>query len=494
MPVSIEDLPDAHLRQFDRPPAPSPDAIEDVYLVGICGTGMGALAGLFKQAGYDVRGADDGVYPPMSTHLAEQDIPVLEGYDPAHLDPSPDLTVIGNACTPTHLEAEYAREQGLVQQSFPEALAHCFLSQGRRSLVVAGTHGKTTTTGLLIHLLQHAGIDPGYLVGGVQQNGNGSYALGTDAPFVIEGDEYDSAYFDKRPKFLHYRPHHAIITSLEFDHADIFSDEADYRTAFEEFAGLLPSDGLLALCGDHDAVRSLAAHTDAAVQTYGLNAANDARATDLTTTPDGQAFTLHLKGRSIDVTLPMHGRHNVQNAIAAALLAHREGASRSQIADGLASFKGMKRRQEVRGCPNDVLVLDDFAHHPTAVEATLQAVRTAYPARRLVAVFEPRSNSSRRKIFETAYGEAFDEADTVFLKAPPVRHNDDAEAMLDPSIVVQTIEGRGTPAHTFESVDDMLPSLVDTLQPGDVALLMSNGSFDGLHEQLLAALNDGPDE
>jgi UDP-N-acetylmuramate: L-alanyl-gamma-D-glutamyl-meso-diaminopimelate ligase len=190
----------------------------------------------------------------------------------------------------------------------------------------------------------------------------------------------------------------------------------------------------------------------------------------------------------------MHGRHNVQNAIAAALLAHREGASRSQIADGLASFKGMKRRQEVRGCPNDVLVLDDFAHHPTAVEATLQAVRTAYPDRRLVAVFEPRSNSSRRKIFETAYGEAFDAADAVFLKAPPIRHNDDAEAMLDSSLVVHTIQDRGTPAHTFESVDDMLPSLVDTLQPGDVALLMSNGSFDGLHQHLLAALGDGPSE
>ena len=494
MPVPIEDLPDASLRQFDRPSAPAPDAIEDVYLIGICGTGMGALAGLFKQAGYDVRGADDGVYPPMSTHLAEQNISVLEGYDPAHLDPAPDLTVVGNACTPTHPEAEYAREQGLTQQSFPEALAHCFLSQDRRSLVVAGTHGKTTTTGLLIHLLQHAGIDPGYLVGGVQQNGNGSYALGTDAPFVIEGDEYDSAYFDKRPKFLHYRPHHAIVTSLEFDHADIFTDEADYRAAFEQFAGLLPADGLLALCGDHDAVRALAAHTDATVQTYGLQADNDAYATDLTATPEGQTFTLHLGDDSVKVTLPMHGRHNVQNAIAAALLAHREGASLSQIADGLAAFEGMKRRQEVRGRPNDVLVLDDFAHHPTAVEATLQAVRAAHPERRLVAVFEPRSNSSRRKIFETAYGEAFDDADTVFLKAPPVRHNDDADRMLDPSTVVQTIQTRGTPAQTFESVDDMLPPLVDTLQPGDVALLMSNGSFDGLHERLLTALHEGAGE
>jgi len=488
MPVSIENLPDSHLRQFERPPVPSPDDIEDVYLIGICGTGMGALAGLLKQAGYDVSGADDGVYPPMSTHLAEQGIPVLEGYDPAHLDPAPDLTVVGNACTPTHPEATYAREHRLPQQSFPEALAHCFLSDARRPLVIAGTHGKTTTTGLLVHLLQHAGVDPGFLVGGVPQDHNGSYALGSDAPFVIEGDEYDSAYFDKRPKFMHYRPQCAVVTSVEFDHADIFEDEDDYRWAFERFVSLLDTDGLLALCGDSPAVRALTDHTDATVRTYGLDANNDACATDLAATPKGQRFTLHLDGDSVDVTVPMHGRHNVQNALAAAVLARREGVSVAQVAEGLSTFEGMKRRQEVRGEPGGVLVLDDFAHHPTAVEATLQAVRAAHPDRRLVGVFEPRSNSSRRKAFETPYGKAFDTADQVFLKAPPVRHNDDAEAMLDPEVVVQMIADRDTPARAFDDVDAMLPELVETLRPGDVALLMSNGSFDGLHEHLLNEL------
>ena len=487
MPLSIEDLPDADLRRFDRPAVPPPEALEDIYLVGICGTGMGALAGLFDEAGYAVRGADDGVYPPMSTHLAERGIPVLEGYDPAHLSPPPDLTVVGNACTPTHPEATHAREQRLVQQSFPEALAHCFLTD-RRPLVVTGTHGKTTTTGLLVHLLQTAGLNPGYLVGGVRQDSGGSYALGTDSPFVVEGDEYDSAYFDKRPKFMHYRPRHAVVTSVEFDHADIFADAADYRGAFESFVDLLAPDGLLALCGDEAAVRSLADHTDAAVRTYGLDRTNDVRARDVTATPDGQRFVLRLGGAETEARLPMHGAHNVRNALAAALLAHREGATRSQIVDGLASFAGMKRRQEVRGRPDDVLVLDDFAHHPTAVRATLEAVRAAHPDRRLVAVFEPRSNSSRRKIFEAPYGRAFDAADAVFLKAPPVRHNDDAAAMLDPDAVVRTIEDRGTPAHPFEHVDAMLPPLVDTLRPGDVALLMSNGSFDGLPERLLTAL------
>jgi UDP-N-acetylmuramate: L-alanyl-gamma-D-glutamyl-meso-diaminopimelate ligase len=492
MPLSIDDLPDADLRRFERPAVPPPDAIEDVYLIGICGTGMGALAGLFKQAGYAVRGADDGVYPPMSTHLAAQDIPVLEGYDPAHLDPAPDLTVVGNACTPTHPEAAYAREHELPQQSFPEALAHCFLTEARRPLVVAGTHGKTTTTGLLVHLLRHAGIDPGYLVGGVPQDGGGSYALGADPPFVIEGDEYDSAYFDKRPKFLHYRPHAAVVTSVEFDHADIYDGAADYRGAFEQFVGLLDADGLLALCGDDPAVRALAAHTDAPVRTYGLGPDNDARATDLRATGDGQHFTMHLAGTPTDVAFPMHGRHNVQNALAAALLAHRNGLSPAQIADGLAAFPGMKRRQEVRGCPGGVLVLDDFAHHPTAVASTLEAVRAAHPERRLVAVFEPRSNSSRRKVFETPYGEAFDAADRVFLKAPPVRHNDDAAAMLDPEVVVQTIRDRGVPADAYDDVDALLPALTDALRPGDVALLMSNGSFDGLPERLLAALDGTP--
>ncbi|MFB6247383.1 MAG: UDP-N-acetylmuramate--L-alanine ligase [Salinibacter sp.] len=487
MPVSLEELPDADLRRFDRPAVPSPDALEDVYLIGICGTGMGALAGLCKQAGYDVRGADDGVYPPMSTHLAEQDIPVLEGYDPAHLDPAPDLTVVGNACTPTHPEAAHAREQGLVQQSFPEALAHCFL-RGRRPLVVTGTHGKTTTTGLLVHLLQTADLDPGYLVGGVRQDGGGSYALGTDPPFVVEGDEYDSAYFDKRPKFMHYRPRHAVVTSVEFDHADIFADAADYRGAFESFVDLLAPDGLLALCGDDPAVRALADHTDATVRTYGLDDANDVRARDVTATPDGQRFVLCLDGTETEARLPMHGTHNVQNALAAALLAHREGASLSQIVDGLASFAGMKRRQEVRGRPRDVLVLDDFAHHPTAVAATIEAVAAAHPDRRIVAVFEPRSNSSRRKVFEAPYGRAFDAADAAFLKAPPVRHNDDAASMLDPDVVVRTIADRGTTARAFDDVDAMLPALTDALRPGDVALLMSNGSFDGLHDRLLAAL------
>jgi len=488
---SIADLPDADLRTFYRPDLPPADSIDDVYLIGICGTGMGALAGLFQEAGCRVRGADESVYPPMSTHLADRGIDVLEGYDPDHLQPAPDLVVVGNACRPRHPEATAAREQGLVQASFPEALAHYFLKhESRRSIVVAGTHGKTTTTGLLVHTLQAADADPGFLVGGVMQNTGRSYALGSDQPFVVEGDEYDSAYFDKRPKMMHYVPDRAIVTSMEFDHADIYDDPDDYRQAFEAFVGTLdPRDGILVLCGDDPNVRALAKHTDARVRTYGLDPSNDICATDVRTTANGTAFTITMGGLERGAyTLPMYGDHNLQNALAVATIAFTEGCSPTQIAEGFASFEGMKRRQEVRGEPDGVLVLDDFAHHPTAVRATIEAVQGAYPDRRIVAIFEPRSNSSRRKVFEEAYADALRAADRVFLKAPPVRHNDDADAMLDPETVVRGIEENGTAATTTDDVDALLDALTGELESGDVALIMSNGSFDGLHERLLDAL------
>jgi UDP-N-acetylmuramate: L-alanyl-gamma-D-glutamyl-meso-diaminopimelate ligase len=488
---SADEHDDAHLRVFDRPSLPAPDDLEDVFLIGICGTGMGALAGLFQEAGVRVRGSDEAAYPPMSTHLADRGIEVLEGEDPSHLEPAPDLTVVGNACTPTHPEVTYAREHRLPQASFPEALAHGFLTDERRSVVVTGTHGKTTTTGLLVHVLQEAGVDPGFLVGGVMQNTGRSYSLGSGRPFVVEGDEYDSAYFDKRPKFMHYRPDAALVTSLEFDHADIYDGPDDYRQAFEAFVGLLDADdGLLALCGDAPDVRALAAHTAARVRTYGVSADCDVRAADRSVTPDGQRFTLVVDGTAeAEVALPMHGRHNLRNALGVALLALDEGCSPDAIARGLASFEGMKRRQEVRGEPGGVLVLDDFAHHPTAVAATVEAIQQGHPDRRLVAVFEPRSNTSRRAIFEDDYGRAFDAADRVFLKAPPTRHNDDADAMLDPDAVAATIRERGTPASSEPDVDRLTEALADELRPGDIALLMSNGSFDGLRERLLDVLD-----
>ena len=490
--MDISTLPDAHLRIFDRPPVP--EGVQDVYLIAICGTGMGSLAGLFKQAGFQVSGSDANVYPPMSTQLERQAILVHQGYDPAHLQPPPDLVIIGNACTPTHPEAAYAREQGLVQQSFPEALAHFFLSQ-RRSLVVAGTHGKTTTTGLLIQLFTSAGLDPGFLVGGVLQDQQTSYTFGAGPHFIVEGDEYDTAYFDKKPKFLHYCPTGAIVTSLELDHTDIYTDYDMYRGAFESFVALLPQEGTLVLCHDHASVAALAAHSQANIIYYGLGAPPEPGVGSYVTgnrtgeTADGQRFELLKDGVSQgELFLPLHGDHNLSNTLGACALAMAEGIGMDQIRTALAAYKGMKRRQEVRGNVNGIVVLDDFAHHPTAVKETIRAVHRAYPERRLVAVFEPRSNSSRRKDFQPVYVEAFDKAGVVVLSSPPFRHNDDPANFMDIQELVTAVCDRGIPAHSFEHFDALLDHLTDTCQPGDVVLIMSNGGFNGIHDKLLGRL------
>ena len=486
----LHEFPDAHLRIFDRP-AP-PDDVQDVYLIGICGKGMGALAGLLHELGLRVRGSDEAAYPPMSTHLAARGIPVLEGYDPAHLTPVPDLVVVGNAATPTHVEATYAREHGLPQLSLPEAVAHFFL-RDRRSLVVAGTHGKTTTTGMLLHVLAHAGHDPSFLVGGEMVGANTAYHVGRGPHFVIEGDEYDSAYFDKRPKFMHYRPASAIITSMEFDHADIYEDWDDYREAFRAFARTVPPGGVLALYGDDPEVRALAAYSaGATLRFYGIDDADDhVTARDCRRVEGGQRFTLVVDGEALtEIFLPMSGRHNLRNALGVCTVALHEGVAPEALAPAFASFRGLKRRQEVLGEAAGVVVVDDFAHHPTAVRETLRAVDERWPSRRVVAVFEPRSNSSRRKVFERPYAEAFDHAAAVFLSAPPLRHNDTAETLLRKEAVVEGIRARGVEAWAFDSAAALLPPLLAFLQAGDVVLVMSNGSFDGLHTKLLTALKE----
>lgn len=488
---SLHELPDAELRIFDRPLVPPRDQIRTVYLIGICGTGMGSLAGLLQQAGYEVTGSDEAAYPPMSTRLREMGIRFHEGFDAAHLDPAPDLVIIGNACTPTHVEAAYARENGLPQLSMPEALAHFFM-RDRRTLVVAGTHGKTTTTGMLVHVMRHAGLNPGFLVGGIMANGNVSYDAGGDRYFVIEGDEYDSAYFDKRPKFMHYAPTSAIITSMEFDHADIYDDWDDYREAFRAFANTVSSEGILALYGDDPEVRDLQNHTAAPVQFYGIEGHDDqVTAEDVQRVSGGQEFTLVVDGKRLTrIFLPMSGRHNLRNALAVCAIALNEGVSPEALATGFADFKGLKRRQEVRGEAGGVIVVDDFAHHPTAVKETIRAVADRWPDRRLIAVFEPRSNSSRRKVFETAYAESFDEAAAVFLSAPPLRHNDRADDLMDPDVVIRKAREQGIHAAAYQSADELLPPLLDLLEPGDVALVMSNGSFGGIHDRLLSALRE----
>ncbi|MFT5144612.1 MAG: UDP-N-acetylmuramate: L-alanyl-gamma-D-glutamyl-meso-diaminopimelate ligase [Rhodothermales bacterium] len=484
----ISQLPDAHLRIFERPELPPAESLEDVYLIGICGTGMGSLAGLLQSAGFGVRGSDTAAWPPMSTRLAELGIGVDEGYNADHLDPAPGLVVVGNACTPTHVEAAAAREAGLVQASFPETLANYFLTD-RRSLVIAGTHGKTTTTSLLVHALSAAGLDPGFLVGGVMVNGNRSYGVGSGRHFVVEGDEYDSAYFDKRPKFLHYRPDVGVVTSMEFDHADIYDTWEDYREAFRLFAASVPRDGVLVLNADDAEVAALAHWCHGGLASYGLSEAADVRAVEVDATEDGQRFRVIAWGQDVGAFhLPLSGHHNLMNTLAILAVSLGEGVQVDALRDGLRTFAGIRRRQEVRGVADGVTVIDDFAHHPTAVRATLQAMRERWPTRRLVAIFEPRSNSSRRRVFQEGYEAALGDADAVFLSTPPFRHNDNRNDFIEVDELLRRVGEQGVHTAASDSADGLLPMLNDYLKAGDVAVIMSNGGFGGIHGKLLDGL------
>lgn len=446
---------------------------------------------MFREAGFSVSGSDEAVYPPMSDRLAELGIPVHIGFDARNLQPHPDLVIVGNACTPTHVEAAYARENRLPQMSFPEALAHYFI-RDRRSIVVAGTHGKTSTAGLLIHVFETAGLDPGYLVGGVSQTGESGQAVGTGNIFITEGDEYDSAYFDKEPKFFHYRPNVAIVTSIEFDHADIFENIEDYTLIFERFAAGIPELGRLVIWGDDPRVRSLRSSANCSVTTYGLGLENDVRAAGVEVDSTGQSFDVYEKGGMVGrFTVPAWGRHNLLNALAVVAVSIGEGVDAALINNAFSSYPGMKRRQEVRGEVAGVVVVDDFAHHPTAVRETIRGIRERWPDRRIVAVFEPRSNSSRRKVFESPYGLALSEADVVFLSSPPLRHNDDPEDFMDAAAVAASLREAGIRIEVQPSPDDVLGPLLAEAKSGDVVLIMSNGAVGNLHQRLLDALAKG---
>ncbi len=448
---------------------------------------MGSVAGLFKQAGYDVTGSDSGSYPPMNERLAEMGISFHPSYSLSNLDPKPDLLIVGNACTPKHEEASFARDNNFVQLSFPEAIAEYFIGKGE-SIVVAGTHGKTTTTGLAVHTFKVAGKDPGFLIGGVLKSENTSYDTGKGEYFIIEGDEYDCAYFDKRPKFAHYRPSTGIVTSMEHDHIDIYPTFEEYKESFEYFAKLVRQDGVLILNGEFSDVRDLAQRASCKVLTYGFTEDEDIYASSIDYRPDGTHFVLKHGELKTDMVLSLPGKHNLSNALSVAAAALHHGINFETIREAFSSFEGLKRRQEVIGDVNGVLVLDDFAHHPTAVRETIFAVSKKYPGRRIVAVFQPRSNSSRRKLFEKEYGEAFDHADLAIICSPPLRHNDNPDDFMDIGTVVTTIVSRGSNATSLETADLVLKKLKGDLRKGDLVLIMSNGGFDGIHVKLLDQL------
>lgn len=467
-----------------------PRRVRRIHLVGVAGTGMGALAGMLKAAGYEVTGSDQNVFPPMSEMLAAWGIPVLTPYGPANLDAAkPDLVIIGNVLRRVNPEATEVRARRIPQMSFPAALGSLFL-RDRHPIVVAGTHGKTTTAALLAHVLVAAGRDPSFLVGGVTRNYAASFRLGAGREFVVEGDEYDTAYFDKGPKFLHYRPRTAILTSVEFDHADIYRDLAHYESAFERFVRLLPPDGLLAVSAAYPNALRLARACPARVVTYRVSGKSaDYAARGLMFGPEGARFEVVEGGRAlVEARLPLGGAHNVENALGVVAAARGLGLAFEEIRASLATFAGVRRRQEVRAEVGGVTVIDDFAHHPTAVRETIAAVRGLYPGRRLWAVFEPRSNTSRRNIHQEEYARAFTGAARVSLKVPEPHDMVPADQQLDVGKLVAALRAQGIDAAAETQVDTLVEQVARGTQPGDVILAMSNGAFGGFLGKLLAAL------
>jgi UDP-N-acetylmuramate: L-alanyl-gamma-D-glutamyl-meso-diaminopimelate ligase len=469
-----------------------------VHLIGIGGTGMGAVAGLLKAAGHDVRGSDAAVYPPMSEQLAALGVPVMQPYGPQNLEWGPELVVVGNVHGKDHIEVKAAQTLGIPLTSFPAVIGDKLLD-GRHSVVVAGTHGKTTTTSLIGHILLEAGRDPSLFVGGVPVALGRGWRLGRGTDFVIEGDEYDTAFFDKGPKFAHYRPNTAILTSVELDHVDIFPSFDAVRDTFKKLVTQIPNDGLLVVCADSPDALLVAKHATCKVERYAVlddsdNPPEDVRwwAENLEVGKSGRvAFDVYFRGERFErfETL-LVGRHNVSNCVAAIAVCHARGLTVKDIQRGLASFAGVKRRQELRGIAGGVTVLDDYAHHPTAVRETLKALRKRFPKRRLIAVYEPRSATSRRKTFQAEFADAFAYADEVIVGKlfDPARIP--AEDRFDPERLALDLHQAGTKASYIPGVDAIVKQLAESAAPGDVVCVLSSGSFDGLHDKLLDAIGD----
>ena len=460
------------------------------HLSGIGGAAMAPLAGMLAESGHRVTGSDAGVYPPASTLLDSLGIRWTNGFDAANLDSSPDVVVLGNALSRGNPEVEAVLDRKIPYRSLPQTLEEYFLP-GHDPLVVTGTHGKTTTTSMLSWILHHAGRRPNFLIGGVAENFGRSFGLGGGDEFVLEGDEYDSAFFDKAPKFLHYHPQEIIITSLEFDHADIYENLAAIELQFRRLVNLVPRSGRIVAWGESETVRAAVQKAFCPVQTYGFTPGVDWLAGDLEITDGETRFRVSHKGNEVArVGMALSGRHNVLNATAAIAIAHGRGVSGDAIADAMAAFRGVLRRLEVKGEVSGVLVVDDFAHHPTAIRATIDAARHRWPGRKLWAVFEPRSNTMRRRVFENDLAASLATADATVLGAVNRANLLSDEERMSPARVLETIRGAGRKAEGFDSAGEIAEYLCAEARPGDLVLVMSNGSFDGLCSNLLDKLQE----
>lgn len=464
-----------------------------VYLMGICGTAMASLAGLLKEMGYQVSGSDQNVYPPMSTQLERLQIPVFSGYKASNLlEAKPDFVIVGNVISKTNPEAAALLESNIPYTSLPKALGEWVIAD-RESFVLTGTHGKTTTTALLAWVLEQHGREPGFLVGGIPLNFSASFRSPAKDTFVIEGDEYDTAFFDKVPKFIHYRPKHVILTSIEFDHADIYRDLNHVKSSFESLLKLIPPDGTLVYHAADKNIESLLPLCQGKKVSYGMTS-GDFKVQDRGNVVGRNQFgVIHTdkngSSRNVgDLALKVFGVHNTLNALAVYAMSETLKWDRTKTLQGLSSFLGVKRRQEVLMDKGGYTLVEDFAHHPTAVSLTIDSMKEKYPDRRIVAVFEPRSATSRRKIFQKDFTESFKKADVLFL-AQPFDTSKIAESERFSSVeVVQELNNSGFKAFLGQDAPDLVKQIGAHKKPGDVVLVMSNGGFDGIYGQLKEVL------
>jgi UDP-N-acetylmuramate: L-alanyl-gamma-D-glutamyl-meso-diaminopimelate ligase len=458
---------------------------------------MAPLAGMLREHGFRVTGSDSGVYPPASTLLESLGIPFFNSFDASHVgQQTPDLVVIGNIIARGNPELEEVLDRKIPCRSMPEILEEVFLPQ-RHSIVISGTHGKTTTTAMLAWIFHTAGKRPNFLVGGVAENFGKSYGLGGGPEFILEGDEYETAFWDRGPKFFHYHPDDLIITSLEYDHADIYPDFETYQLAFRRLVNLVPRRGRVVIWGDTEdsgpALRRAAEKAFCPVETYGFSGGNDWVASDFAIDGEAVRFRVEHQGKLFgEFVLAATGRHNVLNAMAALVVAQGRGIPAEEIAKALATFRSVKRRMDVRGEIAGILVVDDFAHHPTAVKATIEAARGRWPGRRIWAILEPRSNSMRRKIFQDALPKALALSDRAILGGVFRAQQLGSENRLDPESVAESVRALGKDARVFPSSNAIAEHLGAEAKPGDILLIMSNGSFDGLCEKVLKKLGAAP--
>jgi UDP-N-acetylmuramate: L-alanyl-gamma-D-glutamyl-meso-diaminopimelate ligase len=465
-----------------------PNYIHRIHFVGICGTAMGSVAAALKQQGYLVTGSDDSVYPPMSTFLEQQGVEVVTGYRSVNLSPTPDLVIIGNAMMRGNPEVEAVLSQRLYYVSLPEVIKEFFI-RGKYSVVVTGTHGKTTTTSLLTWVLDQAGVEPGFLIGGIPENFGIGCRSGKGRYFVSEGDEYDCAFFDKRSKFLHYLPDLVVMNNIEFDHADIFPDLEAIKLSFKRLINIIPSDGYLVASGDDPTLATLLDRAPCKVEKFGLESDNVWTARFVKHSTRGVSFRAYQDQRSIgDFSLPLYGVHNVRNALAVIASSRLLGISSSAIQAGFSSFKNIKRRMELKGEFGGIAVIEDFAHHPTAVRVTLDAIRTRFPGRSIWALFEPRTNTTTRNIFQKELSTSFGSASHVVIGAINRPERFKPEERLSPEKLVSDLVSSGLDANHIPDVDQMVKVLVDRLQPGDLVVIMSNGKFGGACGKLLFEL------